>query len=423
MAKINITFRYLVVGTKAPKTSRFKGIITPTKIFGNAEKADNDKSWFGYTGRVSAKDKNSHHKNEYFDDIFSYTGRSTAKNDDYNDATFTDIGYLNDPEKRNLFIDKSKLSIKHDGSCVYDMVISFNSFKDMNEYGIYTTNDWAKKVYKLMPKIANKLNINPSNLSYWFDFHNKPEHGKKEIHPHIHLSFFEKERTKIIGKDGIRSEALKAVKREVIKYLLLDNVQKELYQKLDLSKKQIRNNIKNISFNKYAEIINFIIKLPSTGRLQYNSIHIKPYRAELDILIDKLLKDDKLKKDYDRLLNIALKYDEIINRNNNAKLSNAVINEDKKLRLFIASKILSLKKDKDLIVGTFNSNIDINEDNIDDKVILYSINNEVANKQKEYRYYQFNTNKAINEISQTNRKRINEIEKEIELFFKESMEM
>lgn len=414
MDNLNIKLRYLVVGAKAPKNSRFKGIVTPDKIFGN-EKNQNEISYFDYTTRESAKDDNVVEK-KYFEDFFSYTSRKEAKeNNITNTATFTNIGFLDNTEKINLFRNISKKRISKKGSCVYELVISFKTIKDMYECNLYNNFDWANKILKLMPTISKEFGINFNNLSFWCDLHDKGD--KEEIHPHIHLLFFEKIRTKEIGKDGISKRNLKSIKKETIKKLIIDDIQKDLFPKIDLLKKQIKNEIKAIDFTMAQNINLFLNKLSINGRLSYNSIHIKPYRKELDDIVDNIIKTD-LKESYYSLMKVCVEYDSLLNKNSSAKLSNIKDTEEKRMRTFIANQILKLKKE--------DINFDLNYKKLDEKYL----NNHQKNKNTHL--FNFSKKNYINDktykefiknINYNSNLREYEIQQEIDEFFKNQAKM
>lgn len=59
---------------------------------------------------------------------------------------------------------------------------------------MYCQSDYTLKTHLLMPKLAKILKLDINNIIYWQDYHNKKADG--EVHPHIHINFFEKFKTR-----------------------------------------------------------------------------------------------------------------------------------------------------------------------------------------------------------------------------------
>lgn len=280
-------------GKKAPKGSRFNGTLNTASLVG----------WYEYTNRDDACDDSKQlmakATNNRPDGFFGYT--TTKKND--NDETetlktFSNIGWI-DSKNVKQFKNSVRESFSKNGDLFWMDVLSIRDYAAAEQYGMYDVNDYAAIVNKVLPQFFNYVHLDPNNMIWWMNYH------KDTDNPHMHITFLEKEKTRTRGK---------FTKKEIGKYKALFikefglrkqlkkevGIDSELYFKnKDKDKGELIKHIQTTDFSKEGIDLNaFYKKLPSTGRLQYNSVHMAPYRKELNAIIDQILSTEEVKGYY-----------------------------------------------------------------------------------------------------------------------------
>lgn len=339
---------FKVIGEPSSDKTRFKGVITPESIFGGSTHAAN-KSYFDYTSRDSAKEELQSqqvidHIIESDSNYFGYTSRQI----DGSNFTFTSNGFLKTEEEIQAFKETNKQLIQEKGSVIYEVIIAFKDLETAYKNKLYTQNDYAVKTHLLMQQITKIMKMDYDNVVYWQDYHNKKDNG--DVHPHIHINFFEKIKTRENGKDKITKTELKMIKREAVKTFVIDNhlalsKKKEQLQKdINQNKKEIKQIIQTFDYKTVKSIHELLLILPDTGRLQYNSIHMKPYRNQIDRVVDQLLQHDSFRKPIQEFSQTLDRYDSLFFDNINSKITNTKTIEMNKLKQMVANEILQLKK-------------------------------------------------------------------------------
>lgn len=362
---IIVTHRFLIYGNYAPENSAYKGKIETDSIFG-------DKGLFEYVLREDAIiDNDSVFGEESF---YEYTNRLNANltNVDSNgiikferredEAVMTNKGIFNKEEK-NIYKSEVKEYFKNKGDILWDLVISFDSYDTLDKYNLKSTQDFYYVLNKSLPKYFNSIGVENDNVLWWSNLHTNT------ANPHLHLCFLEKDKTRTRGKVAVKH--LKGLKKflvnELIKREKVKNNSKiigiELLNKMKNSQKEIKKKIYNFDFTTIKKLEEFYKKLPNQGRLQYNSIHIKPYRDELNLIIKDLLENEFIKKDYEKfnllLDELELHTNELANEN----ISTVKENETKNLYATIGNMLLKEYKNKS------NNNYEEIEKDIEDNEI------------------------------------------------------
>lgn len=282
------TIRFLEFGKPAPENSRFKGIINTETLFGSG-------GFFEYTSREEAVQNNEPDRLVY-NGFLGYTSREEATS-----STLTNLGYLNDKNKK-AFIELGRSCFCKPNDLAWDVVISFESYEMMEQVGIRSQKDYGAVIEKVLPVFFKKVGLDPDNMVWWENYH------CNKAHPHFHLVFMEKEKTRSRGK--FTEKELKMLKREIIKETLarpsLENKTGRAYQETFTQKDEIRevlmNHVHQIDLSKINTIDELYKALPRSGRLQYNSRMMKPYKPVLNKLVNQLLHDPSVAEDLNKFM-------------------------------------------------------------------------------------------------------------------------
>ena len=122
---------------------------------------------------------------------------------------------------------------------------------------------------------------------------------------------------------------------------------KEAFKEKDLLKKDVLQNVttllKNNTDKEFEKRLKrFALKLPDTGRLQYGSSHMIPFREEIDMLVDYLLHIPDVQARYEEFVKKVKSFDEVSENNIYLKNKNSFFKtEDLKLRKTIGNQILN----------------------------------------------------------------------------------
>ncbi len=281
--------RFFELGKPAPKNSRFKGIITQDTVFGR-------KGWLDYTGREEATqpDKDFYEDGEGF---IGYTLREEAAEG----LTMTSCGSYT-PENISEFKDMCRKSFKEEGDLVWDMVISLPTYDYAESCGLRTQHDYAGLVSNVLPQFFKKIGLDPNNMLWWENYHKNTEH------PHMHICFLEKNKTR--GRGKVTLKQLKSLKTIIIKELSL---REDFFKNTAISPERFFKNkdaeigeliraSKNYDFTKINTVTDLALVLPRYGRMQYGSYQIMPYREKLDQITEEFLNSDALKETYQSYL-------------------------------------------------------------------------------------------------------------------------
>jgi len=344
MAELNFKLDFLKYGS----TLKDGTVVDHNGIFGN---------FTSYTMRQSATQPNKEDKISFKTEMrkernfINYTSREIATENSSHEKkyfTMSDIGKIYNEDDLKKWKDKHKHTFNKEGDILYRLIISFETEDLKKDYGLNGQEDLSKIVNESMFEIFEKLGFNPKNMCWWEDSHTNTDNM------HMHISFCEMNKTRQNFKnyDGLTRTELKNIKSVFTKNLISKNRflnqkgydYKTALKKSDNKKKDIAKIIHNsdeFKFETMQDIFNLYIKLPKTGRLQYNSSFMKPFRKELDMIVDEILNDPKMRTYYQDYLNDLKELVKCHNDIVNSDITNLVTNEDKKLRILIANGILN----------------------------------------------------------------------------------
>lgn len=400
--------RFLEFGKKAPKGSRFKGVLDSESLV----------DWFDYTDREEAKE-NKKTITKHEGGFFGYTSSHSV-------GTFSSHGELITEKQKNSFKKQIANSFKKNGDIFWDYVVSLEDDQEAELCGLDTSEQWLNVVNQVMPKIAKEYKIDMNNINWWFDVHRNTDH------PHIHLVFLEKKQTRTRGK--ISKQQLANTKRffwtEIAaRKKLQERVQKDykdFFKDKDLVFDELVTKIDQDILKQKRIPLNGLYKiLPKTGRLQYNSFHMKEFRPIIDKIIDDIIYDTpELKKQIDNFIEKIEILESTINEVGNSKVSTIKEAEMKKLYERVGNIILKNYKKKEIVDLDLTNTTIINEVGItNDFQTKKSDKGDMAtlpSKQQPKRIVRrkFLTKKRLkNEISQAAYNQQREIEKALDEFY------
>ena len=185
------------------------------------------------------------------------------------------------------------------------------------DHGLITKNDYYSLSNNVITRLIQDMGLDINNVSWYCALH------RDTNHPHIHFCFFEKKVTKT--NPIIPRHCYKNFRSNVGNYLvdyenfykLRDDVFKDITGNINL--KDLNKVKKQRLFSdKYRRDLNKLLlslydKLPSKGRLQYNSKNMTIYRKDLDNIIEFILLHDSVKYDYNKYLKLLDEHQKELN--------------------------------------------------------------------------------------------------------------
>lgn len=324
--------RFFELGMKAPKNSRFKGIITQDTVFGR-------KGWLDYTGREEATQPDK----EFYEDENGFIGY-TLREEAAEGLTMTSNGTYT-AESIHEFKNICRESFKDKGDIVWDMVVALPTYDYAESCGLRTQHDYAGLVSKVLPQFFKKVGLDPQNMLWWENYHKNTEH------PHLHICFLEKNKTRSRGKVTLKQ--LKSLKAIIIKELSLredffrDTAIKpeQFFKNKDAEIKEMIRASKNYDFSKIKTVTDLALVLPRYGRMQYGSYQMMPYREKLDEIAEGFLNSDALKEMYKSFLEKLDTLSQTMDKAAGTDIATIKDTEIKKLHKQIANIILDQIKD------------------------------------------------------------------------------
>ena len=324
--------RFFELGMKAPKNSRFKGIITQDTVFGR-------KGWLDYTGREEATQPDK----EFYEDRNGFIGY-TLREEAAEGLTMTSNGTYT-AESIHEFKNICRESFKDKGDIVWDMVVALPTYDYAESCGLRTQHDYAGLVSKVLPQFFKKVGLDPQNMLWWENYHKNTEH------PHMHICFLEKNKTRSRGKVTLKQ--LKSLKAIIIKELSLredffrDTTIKpeQFFKNKDAEIKEMIRASKNYDFSKIKTVTDLALVLPRYGRMQYGSYQMMPYREKLDEIAEEFLNSDALKEMYKSFLEKLDTLSQTMDKAAGTDIATIKDTEIKKLHKQIGNIILEQIKD------------------------------------------------------------------------------
>lgn len=179
-------------------------------------------------------------------------------------------------------------NIQKTKSCVWHGILSL-PFKQSLDTDIEKMQSLIRQTFGGFLKNAS---FNPDNIALMCVMH------KDKPHKHVHFTFYEKQ-PKYIDKHGkehyterckIQKDVLQEYRRSATAYL--DEHKADFYTYRNEVLRELRTITSTAASDGelYAALSSLAIKLPQSGRLQYNSENVAPYRGEIDRVAMMLLR-------------------------------------------------------------------------------------------------------------------------------------
>lgn len=185
-----------------------------------------------------------------------------------------------------------------DSGVIWKLMISFPPEFALDN-GLISKYDYYELTKNILPSLFADAGLRIDNVVWYAGLH------RNTRNPHMHICFFQKKN--IYLNKTISESAIYKLKSNIANYLK-DST--DFYKEKDI---QFKNIVGTISFEEFTKIkspkffdskfrrelnnrlINLYERLPPIGRLQYNSKNMKPYKKEIDSLIEFILSHDSIK--------------------------------------------------------------------------------------------------------------------------------
>lgn len=324
--------RFFRCGYAAPKNSNFRGVMT-SEVFSD---------YANYTGREEAKEPEKTLEENENTGYLNYTASH------HTGYTRSSMGILDTHEKLMLFKKEIAECFKNTGDLAWENVLSLESFDEAEKYGLSTNEDWEAALSKALPKFFKYAGYDPNNMVWWWDYHTN------KFHPHVHIIWMEKEKTRERGK--LSKNELAALKRftalelEARKKLVnqIDSDYKMFFENKDLKFKEIIVNVDRYLANNTNHDLDSLFKiLPKTGRLQMNSYHMADFKPLIkEIIHDIIQNDDKIFTSYQQWMEDIDLLRNNMNSIQNSDIDSFKANEIERLYTRIGNRILKYYKEE-----------------------------------------------------------------------------
>ena len=302
MGKADIVVKsfFFQFGKSAPSNSEYKEVMTTDSLFGG---------FFEYTDRKEAvknsatntEEKQLNINNVASESFVGYTSRENAVINSAKHKYFTmsNEGKLYTKDEREQWVNNSKQYFSQEGDIAWSLVVSIKNYELLKKYGFNGQDDFAKTAQYVMNKSFRNLKMDLSNMVWWEDYHTNTKH------PHMHITFIEKENHRARGK--FTQKELNTLKRNFVSQIAARANYLEMYHEdpievlknIKRERKTIVDATAELNYRTIGNIVNLYAELPTKGRLQYNSAAMIPFRERLDSIVDDLLKETEIKKEYD----------------------------------------------------------------------------------------------------------------------------
>ncbi len=320
---IIIESRFFEYGSVAPEGSRFKGTIDETSLIGYSEYTD-----------ASTREQHDNEIGMREDGYLGYTNKSDEA------LTFSSIGNITE-NKRLKFKSEIANCFKQKGDLAWELIISMPDYDYAHQNGFDINDDYAEFAYKTLPKIFKAMHFKQENMIWWGDHHSDT------VHPHMHIVFLEKHKTRTKGK--FSKKELNQIKRIINNEISLKKTFesemkvdfKEFMQMKDDDFHQIVQEVKTLNLSQNPKIKELRLSLPKTGRLQYNAKNMLPYKKAIDTIIENVLNSKEIKPMYDRYLERLDMLEGYMNDNSRSNISTIKKTEIHKLYSQIGNEILN----------------------------------------------------------------------------------
>ena len=257
--------------------------------------------WLEYVSKKEKADATSLDEQNIMNEYFAMTDKDSFLFEKCESFVWGMDGDVN--PKRDI---KNKINIDEDGF-VWNLVISF-PFDFAVSNGLITKSDFFDLTKNIMPSLITDMGLKLDNTVWYSALHRNTKN------PHMHILIYEKKKTATSG--FINQSTIKNIKSNIANYLI-DNT--KFYELRDKEFSNITGtiNLKDLAKVKsqklYSDsyrkglnnrLLSLYSKLPSKGRLQYNSKNMIPYKEELNSIIEYILMHDSVKYNYANYLKL-----------------------------------------------------------------------------------------------------------------------
>lgn len=200
---------------------------------------------------------------------------------------------------------------------IWRSIITFTK-EDALDFGLKTKKDFASLTKKVVIKMAQIKNIPIKDICWAGFYHTNTDN------PHVHFYFYDSKNPldHVLFKKSDIKEIKATIAREVIDRSLLLKDKEDASRKLLIETRNLLNSdmvLKNmkkyqaernkdstmfihprykIKSDFFKQLLHLDEILPIDGRLSYNSYAMKPYKKEIDNMINLMLEQEGLKDDF-----------------------------------------------------------------------------------------------------------------------------
>ena len=293
-----------------------------------------------------------------------FESSSLIEHENFNNNTLKIHGAFGNVDTTDLKKLSQKIyNITDNGKSIFKGIISLTE-KDALKLGYDQRESWENLTKKLIPSIAEELNIPPTQAKYVAAVH------MEQGHPHLHYMLW-CDGNKIIKpfipikkQDNIRKMITKEINQELRQELVLEKnalrdftleFNKTNLQEITSSLKDYQHLVKTLTPGIAPRIyqhtldtlslslINLKDNLPPTGRVTYKLLS-PTLKNEVDQIVNFLLTKTELNKEYQNYIKKSVELASIYT-NNTEKLNEVKLNAKNDLKKRIGNQILSSAKE------------------------------------------------------------------------------
>lgn len=267
------------------------------------------KGWLDYASKKQKADSSSIDEYNLLKEYALFSDKETYLDESYETYLWTNNGDILKKDAIAKLIDNSS-------GFFWRGFLSFPPDFAIN-HGLVTKSDYYSLSNDIITSLILDMGLDLNNVSWYCSLH------RDTNHPHIHFCFFENRVTKT--NPHIPKYCYKNFRSNVGKYLV---DYKKFYELRDRTFSNITGNVdlndlnkikkQRLFSDKYRNQLNKMLlelydKLPTKGRLQYNSKSMNIYRKDLDNIIEFILLHDSVKYDYAKYLRLLDEHQKELN--------------------------------------------------------------------------------------------------------------
>lgn len=234
------------------------------------------------------------------EDYLKYVGKGSKYKKDY-------VEYSGDDEKSSGVFDKDGLmtsrgkvklrqKLRATKSVIWDCLLTFQP-----EFGQRYCNDYEQAYEMLkreMPRFLKDAGFNPDNITWFAGLHTNKKHR------HIHISFFENEPTRLKQRSKELQFSHGKINQECIRRFKVHVEQSltDISAQLRIARKEATSLTKEVLFSKSSlirynrafqeQIADLAYRLPTSGRISYDSENMRPLKPLIDSIVDTAIKSN-----------------------------------------------------------------------------------------------------------------------------------